>query len=725
MAFTLLPGAVRRIFPWGITQGTDPRRAKRIYLSNQIAVVSVLTALLYAAIYPLLGAMWLSAISFAAAAALCLIPWLNRQGHTWLSRFLLPVLGNICILAATLGLGRAIGIHFFFLPVSWLVLILFDWEERKSMVFGVGLNCLLLLGLEAWAPEQGMVFRMSGHQERLFHFFVVLTAQAFQILVVLYFFLANRRTESALAEAGEAAKAADKAKSQFLANMSHEIRTPLNGILGMSSLLLKTDLRDEQKDLLQAVQSAGLDLMSIISEILDLSKIEAGKMRLERVPFALAPLLDTLVRPFEHEARRKRLRFTVESEPGLPERLLGDPVRLKQVLNNLLANAFKFTSKGSITLRIKGGAITGEPTDAFPLSCEVADTGIGIPPEAQDRIFQSFTQADQGPSRQHGGTGLGLFICRQMVEMMGGTIGFTTRPGEGSVFRFQVPFPIAWDTGNWESAPAPVAARAVPTGIAASVSPASARLLIVEDHPLNQKVLSGFLAQAGFRADCASGGREALDLFAAKPYDLVFMDCHMPGMDGYECTRELRVMPMAGRRPVIIGVTADAMVGTREKCLEAGMDDVVTKPILSEDLQRALARWLGAPLAGPAKVTGTLPSSHWVDTRHLREMDEWIRTYDPGFWGRAQEQFRGSAARLIGSIQDSFAQGRHREASEAAHALKGLCLMMGLSRMGETCKRLELLGSERRETGWTGLLGELEECLEPSLAEMRRQVGKP
>ena len=719
MAFTLFPAALRQVFPWGIAPDTDPRRAKRISLSNQIAVVSVLTALLYACIYPVLGAHWLSLVSLAAAAALACIPWLNRRGHTWLSRFLLPIFGNACIVAATLGLGRAIGIHFFFLPVSWLVLILFDWEERKSMVFGVGLNCLLLLGLEASAPEQGMLFQMTVRQERWFHFFVVLTAQAFQILVVLYFFLANRRTESALAEAGEAAKAADKAKSQFLANMSHEIRTPLNGILGMSSLLLKTDLRDEQKNLLEAVQSAGLDLMAIISEILDLSKIEAGKMRLERVPFELAPLLETLVRPFEHEARRKRLRFNLEMEPGLPERLLGDPVRLKQVLNNLLANAFKFTPKGSVTLRVKRGETAGDPTDAFPLACEVSDTGIGIPLEAQSRIFKTFTQGDQSPSRQYGGTGLGLFICRQIVEMMGGTIGFSTRDGEGSTFRFHVPFPIAWDSGSWESVPA-AAPKPEPAALQA---PASARLLIVEDHPLNQKVLSGFLAQAGFRADCASGGREALDRFAAKPYDLVFMDCHMPGMDGFECTRELRSMPIAVRRPVIIGVTADAMLGTRERCLEAGMDDVVTKPILTEELNRALGRWLGVSRPAQSKVASAIPSSAWVDTRHLREMDEWIRTYDPGFWSRAQEQFRGSAARLIGSIQDAFAKGRHHEAAEAAHALKGLCLMMGLSRMGETCKRLELLGAEKRETGWTPLLGELESCLEPSLAEMRKQVG--
>jgi signal transduction histidine kinase/ActR/RegA family two-component response regulator len=716
VAFTLLPGAVRRIFPWGISPASDPRRAKRIYLSNQIATITVLACVLWAIIYQMMRLPRLGLLSLSIACGFIWIPWLNRLGRDWAARFLLPTLASLGTLGLTLALGKDCGIHLFLLPIAWLVLILFDWEERKSMIFGVGLNSLMLLGLEGFGPGDGLLLQLGPRQVRLFHFHVVVIAQTFQILVVLYFFLANRRTESALAEAGEAAKAADKAKSQFLANMSHEIRTPLNGILGMSSLLLKTELRDEQKDLLQAVQSAGLDLMAIISEILDLSKIEAGKMRLERVPFALGPLLETLVRPFEHEARRRRLRFAMELEPGIPRHLLGDPVRMKQVLNNLLSNAFKFTPKGSVTLRLNRGVIAGDPSDAFPLACEVEDTGIGVPLEAQGRIFQSFTQAEQSHTRQFGGTGLGLFICRQIVEMMGGTIGFATRPGEGSVFRFQIPFPIAWEQDARETAAIP------DPGTGAPPSGGSARLLIVEDHPLNQKVLSGFLSQAGFRADCAFSGVEALKLFAARPYDLVFMDCHMPEMDGYQCTREM--MRLAGPRPVIIGVTADAMPGIREKCLEAGMDDVITKPILAEDLNRILARWQGPARPAPPKVTAALTSSQWVDTRHLREMDEWIRTYDPGFWGRAQDQFRASAARLIGSIQESFAAGRYREAAEASHALKGLCLMMGLSRMGETCKRLEILGNEGRETGWTGLIGELESFLEPSLEEMRKQVGQ-
>ena len=714
MDFTVFRGTARS--PDG-SQAPEPSRAKRVRLANRIALICAATSLLYAAAYPFFGAWTMSWISVASACAFSCVPWLNRRGHAWLARFLLPQLGNLGILAATLALGRASGLHFFAMPMAWLGIILFDWEERKSMVAGVGINSALLLGLEAFAPERGLWAAMGAPQIRHFHFFVVLTAQALQILIVLHFFLANRRTETALAEAGQAAKAADKAKSQFLANMSHEIRTPLNGILGMSSLLLKGDLRDDQRDLLQAVQSAGLDLMSIIGEILDLSKIEAGKMRLERVPFAIAPLVEAVARPFELEARRKRLAFSVEVEPGLPERLLGDPVRLKQVLNNLLSNAFKFTEAGSVALRVKRGHQAGDPTDAFPLACEVADTGPGIRPEARERLFESFFRGESPAAHRHAGTGLGLFICKQIAGMMGGDLGFESEPGKGSTFRFQAPFAVAWEKDAREAVALPaVEERPARAG-------AASRMLIVEDHPLNQKVLAGFLAQAGYRAECAPGGQEALEMFAANPYDVVFMDCHMPGMDGYACTRALRAALPPGRRLIILGVTADAMPGTRERCLEAGMDDVLTKPILSEDLNRALSRWLGAPRQAAPKAVPAPASSQWIDSRHLREMDEWIRVYDPGFWPRAQDQFRASADRLIAAIRDAFAAGRMGEAGEAAHSLKGLCLMMGLSRLGDLCKRLEGAAGSG-DADWRALLSELESVLEPSLSEMRKQVGR-
>jgi signal transduction histidine kinase/CheY-like chemotaxis protein/HPt (histidine-containing phosphotransfer) domain-containing protein len=726
MPFTFPPEAAMRIRRWGEGRSPDPRRAKRIGLANGIALIAIPTTVIYAAIYPLMGVPLLSAFSLLTGLGFAIVLLLNRWGFTWTSRFLVPLVANAGILIAVLSLGTNAGFQLFLLPFAWLVLIVFDWEERKSMVFGVGLTMALMLALEAFGPSNGLIYRLSESQDRFFHFFVVSTAQVVQILVVLYFFLANRRTETALAEAGEAAKSADKAKSQFLANMSHEIRTPLNGILGMSSLLLKSDMRGDQKDLVQAVQSSGLDLMSIISEILDLSKIEAGRMRMEAAPFSVTAVLEGVLRPFEHEARRKRLDLYLDIAPGLPGRVVGDSARLKQVLNNLIGNALKFTAKGGVTIRLRedvpdAGAAGRDPAGATParnLVFQIEDTGVGIPEEAQGRIFQSFSQADKSIARQYGGTGLGLFLCKQIVEMMGGKIGFRTRPGEGSTFHFTLPFPIA--SGS-EDADLPRQERRSESRVSGPA--AAARLLIVEDHPLNQKVLCGFLAQFGLSADAASGGQEALRMFSAEPYDMVFMDCHMPGMDGFECTRALRSMRAGAKPPVIVGVTADAMHGTREKCLGAGMNEVITKPIMTEELHRVLSGWLGVARPAPLSAAPAPPSS-WVDVRHLREMDEWIRTFDPGFWERALEQFRGSAKRLLHSIRTAHEEGKSKDAGEAAHALKGLCLMMGLSRMGEACRKLETLENRGEGTEWCDRVQELESFMEPSLQEMRKQVGQ-
>jgi CheY-like chemotaxis protein/HPt (histidine-containing phosphotransfer) domain-containing protein len=390
-------------------------------------------------------------------------------------------------------------------------------------------------------------------------------------------------------------------------------------------------------------------------------------------------------------------------------------VRLKQVLNNLLANAFKFTDRGGVSLRIRPGRpkATGSlgSADAAELLFEVEDTGIGIPAAVQPKLFEAFSQVEIGGPGCRGGTGLGLHISRQIVEMMSGRIDFRSQAGRGSTFRFSATFAL----DKRERAPAPEREA----GDEAEPSP-DLRVLIVEDHPINQKVLEGMLSLHGLKPDRASDGAQALDACSRKSYDLVLMDSHMPGMDGYECTRKLRERQSPKGKPVIIGVTADAMSGSRERCLEAGMDEMITKPVMDRDLLRVLARLKPGAAPEPAHWVATPPPEpgrpeELVDYAQMEEMNHWILQYKPGFWDKARMQFDDAYRRQMRALRDAFVAGRFQEAGDAAHAFKGVCFMLGFRRMGEICSSLEAIGLGADHSRWREFLADLEAARDPSL----------
>lgn len=428
---------------WGISGTMDPRLTKRIILSNQIAFISIAICAFYCVLYPLMGVPLMWVITIPLLFGFAGTPFFNRIGRTKISRQAFILVADLGLVASGAALGKACGIHLFLILSAWLILILFDWEDRKSMIAGIALHVVSLLVLEIYGPEHGLLYTLEPHREKLLHSFVVVTWQAAQIVIFLYFCLASHRTETALAQAGEEAKRASTAKSRFMAFMSHEFRTPLNCVLGLSDLLAKSELDRKQKDLVRAIHDSGLDLVVILDEIMDLSRIEAGKMRIDRAPFQLKNLLETVMRHFEHEALRKRLRLSMVIAPGIPGNVIGDSARLKQILNNLIGNALKFTSEGRVDLRVRMRARAGAFPDPCILDFEVEDTGIGIPSEAHGRIFQFFSQGEDSTKQRYGGTGLGLFISKQIVETMGGTIGFRAASGQGSVFHFSLAFPIA------------------------------------------------------------------------------------------------------------------------------------------------------------------------------------------------------------------------------------------------------------------------------------------
>jgi signal transduction histidine kinase len=619
--------ALGRASRMGAGDSMDPRRAKRIVLSNQISISIALLCLPYVLIYLFHGAGIMGWLEIPIFLGYACVHRINRAGFTWFSRFWLITLANLDILIYTISLGRSTSQHIFLLAAGIAPLALFNAEEKWSIIYGVVLSTLLLAGTEAFAPEIGMFEPIVGDGLHGMRVVQMVTLCIVQSLLIFYFFHGNRKTEMALALARDSAKEADQAKSLFLDKMSGEIRAPLNEILGLSHLLLKSGLGAERRETLEDIQVSTQDLMTIVDEILDLSRIESGRMRLEAAPFSPLRLGHAVLRPFEFEAGRKGLELSLEAQGELPSHLIGDSARLKQVLRNLLGNAFKFTETGRIILRIGAATPTEEAADPQTLRFEIEDTGIGVPEAARARIFEPFSQADASTTRKYGGTGLGLFISKQIVEMMGGAIGLRPRPGGGTVFHFhvalrRVPESYTADPESGESetpsstAPSPtVPPPAVPTPAAPyrraaadipsasfnpgprsqrpeAAIPASAqalRILVVDDHPLNRKVLESFIGAYGLSVDVAASAEDALAACERAYYHLIFMDCHMPGMDGYECTRRLRQGPRAGARPTIIGVTADAMDNNLRRCLDAGMDTLMVKPIVERQLRNLIA----------------------------------------------------------------------------------------------------------------------------------------
>ena len=392
----------------------------------------------------------------------------------------------------------------------------------------------------------------------------------------------RKRTENALKAARDAAAATNRAKSQFLANMSHEIRTPLNGILGMTQLLAGSRLDAEQQFRLDVVRRSGDHLLELINDILDFSKIEAGRLAIEHAPFDLRRAISDVADLLAAVAHDKRIAFAVSVDAGVPRWVKGDSSRVKQVLNNLLGNAIKFTDRGHVRLSVRRSEVAGKALLRF----EVEDTGIGIPAENAEGIFDAFRQADSSLVRRHGGTGLGLTISRELARAMGGDIGHSSEPGRGSTFWFTADLP--------ETAVPDVAGERVG---APPVSPdirLSGRVLLAEDNEVNALVAKAYLEQFGLSVDCADNGVQALDRATADDYDLVLMDCQMPEMDGFEATRRIRAHEKAfGLRPVsVVALTANAIRGDRERCLEAGMDDYLPKPFRSPELRAMVERHL-------------------------------------------------------------------------------------------------------------------------------------
>ena len=393
----------------------------------------------------------------------------------------------------------------------------------------------------------------------------------------------RNRVAAELAAALDAAVEASNMKSAFLANISHEIRNPMNGVIGMTELLLDCGLDDDERSLAEQVAKSGELMLQLVNDILDISKIEAGHLEIELADFCLRETIRRACAAAAAQTRAKGLELDVQVDDALPEEVHGDGHRLRQVILNLVSNAVKFTSEGTVTLRA-----SAEPRgdDGTIVRIEVVDTGIGIEPSKLDQIFEPFTQADVSTTRKYGGTGLGLAIARELTELMGGTIGVDSVPGAGSTFWIELPLPAAVAVNGQPSGVVGVSGTASPQWLTPP------RLLVAEDGLVNQIVAVRTLKACGCQSEVASDGVQALEMLSTRHYDAVLMDCQMPMMDGYQATAELRRRKNGGHHTPVIAMTAHAMVGAVEQCLAAGMDDYISKPLRRARLMETLGRWI-------------------------------------------------------------------------------------------------------------------------------------